>query len=301
MSAEQAARTCLRSVLIADIVSSTALYEALGNLAARQRVAGCLEALSRTVAGHAGSVVKSLGDGILATFPLQGRAVHAAVEICERAEESELEVRVGVHCGEVIEEAGDVFGDAVNTAARLAALAKPSEILITASLRDSLPASMRAFIHRVPPLSIKGKKEPVELFAILRSDSRAADNVSQTVELGRTQLGRIPSLESTRLELRYVDVNVRVAPGIELSLGRDPQNGLVVAHPHASRLHAKVFHRQGKFIIEDLSANGTYVLTRPRFKLRLLREQAFLVGSGEIYLGADPESVASEPVRYEAL
>jgi hypothetical protein len=253
------------------------------------------------VQAHRGNVVKSLGDGILATFPFEGEALPAAVGMCEQAEQRGLQVRVGIHCGEVLEEAGDVFGDAVNTAARIAALAKPSEILITEALRDALPAGLRATVHRVPPIAIKGKREPVQLFSILHGGADARPDECQTVELGRSQLGRIPSLEASRLELRHVGVRVQLTPGMELSLGRDPQNGLVVNHPLASRLHARIFHRQGKFVLEDLSANGTYVVTRPRFKLRLLREQAFLVGNGEIFLGAEPESVRCEPVHYEAL
>ena len=301
MPAEQAAHTRLRAVLIADIVSSTSLYESLGNLAARQRVAGCLEQLSSTVGAHGGQVVKSLGDGILTTFPLEGGALPAAARMCEQAEERQLQVRVGIHYGEVLEEAGDVFGDAVNTAARIAALAKPSEILITAALRDTLPAALRATAHRVPPIAIKGKREPVQLFSILNSGAHARDEACQTVELGRSQFGRFPGLEASRLELRHGVTKMQLSPGMELSLGRDPQNGLVVDHPLASRLHARIFHRQGKFILEDLSANGTYVLTQPGIRLRLLREQAILVGGGEIYLGAEPESVRCQPVHYQAL
>jgi class 3 adenylate cyclase len=300
MTAEKAAPR-LRAVLIADIVSSTALYEALGNREARERVAGCLAQLSRTVESHGGQVVKSLGDGILATFPLEGEALPAAMGLCERAEQRGLQVRVGIHCGEVLEEDRDVFGDAVNTAARIAALAKPSEILITEALRDAMPPGLRATVHRVPPIAIKGKREPVQLYSILQGVADAQQDACQTVELGRSQLGRIPELEASRLELRHMAATVELAPGMELSLGRDPQNGLVVDHPLASRLHARIFHRGGKFILEDVSANGTYVVTRPRFRLRLLREQSFLVGSGEIYLGAEPENVRCEPVYYEAL
>jgi len=300
MPAEKAAHARLRAVLIADIVSSTALYEALGNRAARERVAGCLEQLSSTVEGHGGLVVKSLGDGILATFPLEGEALPAAVGLCEQAEERGLQVRVGIHCGEVLEETRDVFGDAVNTAARIAALAKPSEILITEALRDVLPPGLRATLHRVPPIAIKGKREPVQLFSILHGDADAGRDSCQTVELARSQIGRIPALEASRLVLRHAGAELQLTPGMELSLGRDPQNGLVVDHPLASRLHARIFHRGGKFILEDLSANGTYVLTRPRFRLRLLREQAFLVGTGEIFLGAEPENAHCEPVLYEA-
>jgi len=299
MPAEEAAHTRQRAVLIADIVSSTALYEALGNLVARERVAGCLEQLSSTVETHGGVVVKSLGDGILATFPLEGEALPAAVGLCEQAEKRGLQVRVGIHCGEVLEEARDVFGDAVNTAARIAALAKPSEILITEALRDALPAGLRATIHRVPPIAIKGKREPVQLFSIVHGGADARQDECQTVELGRSQLGRILGLEASRLELRHGAARVQLSPGMELSLGRDPQSGLVVNHPLASRLHARIFHRGGKFILEDVSANGTYVVTRPRFRLRLLREQTILVGSGEIFLGADPENVRCEPVLFE--
>ena len=73
----------------------------------------------------------------------------------------------------------------------------------------------------------------------------------------------------------------------------------MVKNPHVSRLHARIFFRQGKFILEDQSTNGTFVVPLRQSKLQLLREEALLHGSGLIYLGADPDETESEPVTYQ--
>ena len=171
MTDSSTAKTVERSILFADIVSSTALYESLGNIEAKKQVGERMRELYATVEDHRGHVVKSLGDGILCAFASREDAVRAAVNMCGDEGGSSLNIHVGVHCGEVVEDGGDIFGDAVNTVARIAALAKPSEILISKEMKESLPPFMNDIVRRVPPVSVKGKREPLELFAILRSGS----------------------------------------------------------------------------------------------------------------------------------
>ena len=280
-----------RAVLFADVVGSTALYERIGNVNAKKMVSDCLEALSRTVEHHRGKVVKSLGDGLLCSFEEQEQAVIAALSIAEEAPLHDLDVRTGVHCGEVLEEATDIFGDAVNTASRIAALAKPAEILISRDVVDALPPFMRGMSRRVKPVAVKGKREPVELFTMLTGD------LSQT--LSHVTITDLPSLPTlVRIHIAFAEKNWTLEPDSELTIGRDPLNGLIVASQHVSRLHARIFHRQGKFILVDHSANGTYMLPEDAPKLHLLREEALIHGSGRIHFGADPETTPSEPMTY---
>jgi adenylate cyclase len=282
------------SILFADIVGSTEIYERLGNEVARETVEKCLTLLRDTVNAFRGKVIKSLGDGILCSFDSQEEAVWAAVRICQKVGNDETAIRIGIHYGDVIEENNDVFGDAVNTAARIAALAKPSEVLISREIGEHLPVIMHRIVQRVPPVSVKGKREPLELFAILTADTKAQEpqfDLDKTITI--ENLG--PSKGD--LELTYGSKKITLKPGSELTLGRDPTSGLVVPTEHVSRMHAKIFFRQGKFVLLDQSSNGTYVVPHLS-KLHLLREEAILHGSGLIYLGADPDRTHSEPVLY---
>ncbi len=103
MSDAPATNATHRSILIADIVGSTELYERLGDVVANRLVRECLDKLSATAKSFQGQVVKSLGDGILCSFGSQQDAVWAAVGMCEELEKHSLDIRIGVHWGEVLE------------------------------------------------------------------------------------------------------------------------------------------------------------------------------------------------------
>jgi adenylate cyclase len=294
MSDASSVHTSFRAILFADVVGSTALYERIGDISAKNMVSTCLDALSRVVEQHSGQVVKSLGDGLLCSFVVREQAVLAGLAMSEEAPRHELEVRTGVHCGEVIEDDDDIFGDAVNTTARISALAKPAEILISREMVDALPPFMRSMVRRVKPVAVKGKRKPIELFALLKGD------LSQTLSpLTITDLP-VRSTSAT-LEIDFRERTWTLDPEAELTVGRDPTNGLVIASQHVSRLHARIFHRQEKFILVDHSANGTYVVPERGSKLHLLREEALLNGTGRIYPGADPETTESEPLEYRLI
>lgn len=298
MSDVPAAQTTNRAVLIADIVGSTRLYEVHGNIAAKQMVDSCLKILSDTVESHKGRVVKSLGDGILCSFESEEEAVWAAVSMCDEIAKHQLDIRVGLHRGEVVEDAGDIFGDAVNTASRIVGIAKPGEILISSDLRNELPAFMQGIIRPVQPVSVKGKREPIALYAILKNDGgESGADISQTICFTREDAATPPA--DNHLKLRYQSSQLSLGPDEDLTIGREAANGLVVPSKHVSRFHARVFQRGGKFYIEDKSANGTFLVPDQQSKLRLNREDAMLFGSGLIYLGADPDRTPSDPIHYE--
>jgi hypothetical protein len=111
--------TC--AVLFADVAGSTRLYETLGDAAALKLVSELLSALRGVATRCGGRVVKNLGDEILCVFPDAAHALRAACDM-QLAAGGHCAVRVGLHCGEVLESGGDIFGDTVNTAARVTAL-----------------------------------------------------------------------------------------------------------------------------------------------------------------------------------
>lgn len=277
-------------VLIVDIVQSTALYEELGNVEARRRVGACLESLGQVATGRGGQVIKSMGDGLLCRFLTSDGAADAAVGMCEVAGRQNLEVRVGLHYGEVIEDGGDIFGDAVNTASRVADVANPGEVLITKDFRDTLPAFMRGLVRPVQPVSVKGKREPLELFAVLR------DSSTGTMVVTNRPAARA---ENAALEITYRGQSVRLdRDRSAVTIGRDPDNDLVVASDWTSRRHVRIYHRMSKFMLVDQSANGTYVVFDGQAKLYVHREETVLLRSGRIHLGADPDGQEGEPVHF---
>jgi adenylate cyclase len=301
MSDVPSARSRHLTILIADIVSSTALYESLGDSAAKRMVAACLDILRQATEAHGGRVVKHLGDGMLCAFEHEQSAVQAALEMCRRNGEEGLAIRVGINSGQVLEDDGDVFGDAVNTASRISSLAKPMEILISGELERGLPDGLQSLARRVPPLTVKGKKQPLRLYAILADSTASREGPAETLCLSQTLTIMGERSSAGRLELCFLDRTILLSSEEELTIGRDTDCGLAVPSRHASRLHARIFGRRGRFVLADQSSNGTFLVPGRRSKLHLIREEAILYGSGNVYVGEDPATNEVEPIRYRIL
>ena len=140
----EAERT-LASILITDIVDSTRLAGELGATRWSDLVAEHNRKASNAIDRHRGRLVKTTGDGVLAAFDGAERAVRAAVAIRTAAAELDLEIREGIHSGEVQVTSDDVRGIAVHTAARIMSLAGPGEILVSATVMDLVAGSDLGF------------------------------------------------------------------------------------------------------------------------------------------------------------
>lgn len=139
-SADSSART-LATVLFTDIVGSTSLAAHLGDTAWRDRLAAHNKALREVLNIHRGREVATTGDGLLAVFDSPARAVRCAADLVRAAARLDLQIRVGVHTGEIERVGDDVRGIAVHTAARVMAAAGPDEILVSATTADLLEGS----------------------------------------------------------------------------------------------------------------------------------------------------------------
>src|SRR5437879_2015306 len=133
----------LLTILFTDVEGSTAMRSAKGDGAAQEILRTCDELIRQQVQTHGGRAIKSLGDGLMASFESPSRAVACALSVQQvlgdhalRQPRDEVRVRLGLHTGEVDEEGGDLFGAAVNAAARIAAKAKGGEVLASEVLRQ---------------------------------------------------------------------------------------------------------------------------------------------------------------------
>jgi class 3 adenylate cyclase len=161
------------AVLFADICGSTALYDQLGNETALNMITHTLNLLKHEVATHKGTVIKTIGDEVMCTFPnaqwaaQAARAMHLAVDAKRPGGEHSIAVRVGIHFGDVILKANDVFGDTVNVAARVASITRAGQTLTTQEVIDVLPADLG---HKAVPItraSFRGKQDALDVFQLL--------------------------------------------------------------------------------------------------------------------------------------
>jgi adenylate cyclase len=275
-----------RTILFVDICGSTKLYDVLGNTQAQAVIAKALALFSQSATRHRGTIVKSIGDEIMCTFPTPHAAADAAMDMQRSLKQAiaaqdlgvqTLAIRTGFHSGPVIADGADVFGDAVNIAARVAAYAKPGQILITRQTATQMPSGKNTNVRFVGNTQVKGKREIIELFELIWEH----ENLTMMQDVGdkRTDAGR-------RLTATFQNKSIELnAQQPVLHMGRGTENEFVILDPLASRMHARIERRHDRFVLIDQSLNGTFVMMQGLEELALKRDEIALTGSGLIALG----------------
>lgn len=299
MSVER--QTTRLSILFADISGSTALYETLGNELAFQFIQRTLDILTREMSLHQGTLIKTIGDEIMCTFADVAAAVNAACAMQIAIEEQgpisgqRISIRIGTHHGDVIRESGDVYGDAVNVAARVTAITRARQIMTTQTVVDMLPEALREKTRPVMRAELRGKEDTLRLFQIIwgKEDSMSTRiGMSSFRKPAETQLKH-------ELLLRYhgqvLTLNEQQKGAL---LGRVDTCDLVILNNLASRQHARIEYSFGKFLLTDHSANGTYIRFSDNQVILLHQQQIVLHGSGSISLGQAFTEAPSEVIEY---
>jgi pimeloyl-ACP methyl ester carboxylesterase len=155
----------LATVMFTDIVGSTERATDLGDQRWRELLASHQAAVRRELDRFQGREVKTLGDGCLATFDGPARAIRSGLAIAEGAEDLDLEVRIGLHTGEVEMVDDDIGGIAVHIAARIGALAGPGEVLVSSTVKDLVAGSGIEFADRGTQ-ELKGVPDEWRLYAV---------------------------------------------------------------------------------------------------------------------------------------
>jgi class 3 adenylate cyclase len=291
MSPHQAAG----AVLFADISGSTRLFETLGDERAAAWVGRSLAVLARVCTDCGGKVIRTTGDGALCLFETADAALRASHLMQEKiAQQHELGeagpgIHIGCHFGPVLESDGDLYGDAVNLAARVAGLAQAGQTLTTADTVAMLSPEVAERTRTLDLVPVKGKRAAVAIYEFLWRDSEDV-----------TALGTRTGLErAARLVLRYEGREWCFEGPGELSLGRDHGCDVVVVGRKASRRHAHIECRRDKFVLADHSSNGTWVQFSGEEEVVVLRrEELLLRASGLIGFGHSPVDEQDAPAIF---
>lgn len=291
--------TVQRAVLFADVSNSTRIYEALGDTHALSVISHLFGLLENCVAKHSGSVVKTIGDAMVCSFSEPNAAMRAACEMMaalaplpERPY-GKLMIKVGVTYGQVVLTEGDVFGDTVNVCARMVALANAEQVMTSQQTVDALSPSLRALCRTLFPVPVKGRSEEVVACEVLwRSDPDVTE--SNLARTGYTAPDKLWLKLSHAGNMFLIDDETPSA-----RLGRDGANDMAVASHFASRFHARIHKREGRFVLSDQSTNGTYLLADDGVtEVLLQREEAVLGERGWIGLGMSAARHGDHVVRY---
>lgn len=134
----------LAAVLAADVVGYSALMDHNRDQTLKSLKAFREETLMPALVEHAGRLIKSMGDGWIVEFRSASNAAECAISIQSAEKPADIQLRIGVHTGEVITDGEDIFGDGINIAARLEALAEPGQILLSDTAHNSLDRTAAA-------------------------------------------------------------------------------------------------------------------------------------------------------------
>ncbi len=155
-------------ILFADIVESTSLTEDMGDAAFREKARELDTSLRSVIRECSGTPVegKLLGDGVLAVFTSARQAIEAALGCGRAGDDAGLALHLGIHAGDVIREENNVYGGAVNIAARIAAASAPGEVLVSDTVRGLARTSAGVTFDDRGEHELKGVADPQRLFAV---------------------------------------------------------------------------------------------------------------------------------------
>jgi class 3 adenylate cyclase len=292
------------AILFADVVGSTKLYELLGDLRAREMVGICIDVMRAATEKSNGTVIKTMGDEVMSTFPTADDALNAAAQMQKhiaghpqlKVDEQTVAIRIGCNFGPVVLENRDVFGSAVHTANRMTSQAKAGQIMTTATMVERLSGDWRASVRQIDIATLKGRSSEVALFEVLWQTD---DVTSMVPAIAITSREREKAGKSHNLRLRYQGQEVVVNDGrANITIGRAEENDLVIKGSLISRLHARVEINRNKFMLVDQSTNGTFVLGKDGEEAFVRRDSMQIRGEGLIGLGKAPDSNSSQVIRY---
>ncbi len=290
------------AILFADVVGSTQLYDEFGDSKASETVALCLEVMKDATHQFNGTVIKTIGDEIMATFPTVDEAMKAAITMQSRISSDNkqegripVSIRVGCHFGPVVQEQNDIFGAAVHTANRMTSQAKSRQIVISGDTVERMSAELSKQTRQIDVATVRGRIDEVALYELLWNPEEAT-SMLPTIEWESRDR------KVSRLQLSFRDQCIEVNDQRKsVNIGRAEDNDLVIKGNLISRIHAKVEMRRGKFVLIDQSTNGTFLQSLRGDETFVRRDSTELIGEGTIGLGRAEPPGSSLSIYFKAL
>jgi class 3 adenylate cyclase len=289
------------AIMFADIAGSTRLYNQLGDNLAELLISARLTAMQAIAAKHHGRIIKTIGDEIMCQFPSAEDAARAATEMhIEKNTDgdiSTLEIRIGLHYGNTIAKDGDIYGDAVNIAARMSAIAKANQIITTEKFVTLLSHNLKSRTRLFDNTRIKGIDEEIKIYQVLWEENNvtAFATAHHIQQISGSNVSIV--LKFNNEERIFTDSEFTSA----ISIGRDDSCDIAIEATYASRSHLNLEFHRGKFVLVDHSTNGTYVKFNHQDEIFIRREQLPLIGEGYISLGEACKSGNTSNIYFSVL
>ena len=285
------------TVLFAAIIGREDLYAKAGAEAGHDAIENCQFRLGRAAASCGGRLAKGTEDKVMVLSANPDAAadaastMHLAMEKLPTTAGVKLALGIGFHYGPVIQKMEDVFGDTVNLASRLCEYAGGGQIILTEWTAKLLSPLYRAWLRKLDSAKLKGRTDEVGLCELVW---RPDDNATAFQRVRAEDKPELPAV--LRLKFRGLRMERRREKEV-LTIGRDTASGLVVREEKASRKHCTIERRKDKFVITDVSTNGTYVTIDGEKENFLERDELTLRKRGWITFG-QPRVHATDVVEF---
>jgi adenylate cyclase len=307
------------SLLVAEVTGASSLSEKLGAAEAARAVERALARAERSVHAYQGSRVGEATGRLAASFARGDGAALAANDMIKRINQLppvsgiSLSVRVVLHTGRCLAD-GSIDPESIAQSFNLLSFATPGKILVSNEVVGKLSEGMRANLVSAPQMSVHIGTQDVPLLE-LQSGNLIAGHSQGPLTVPPPQPTIMPSatplppsrsasaaegLAQTRLLLRYHGASLLVSEfKTSLMAGREESNDLVISDRRASRQHARIEWRDGRFLLVDHSTNGTYLLDDHGVEILLRHGECELPPHGRIGCGYSPLEAGCEPMVFD--
>ena len=245
-----------------------------------------LKRLERVLAAHGGALLKQMPQSLLASFKTAEAALLGACEMQRRCAvipqiaDTQIALTIGIHPATTGRITTTPFDPAEATAVKLSSLLGEASIVISESVAEALPATLR---ETTVPVANEGSG--IAAYAI---DWNAVPMLRTPAPKDKNQPGLVTLAEAAHgaIILRHgTEVLCFETSHSMITIGRDPSSDIVINCPKASRQHCRIIYRQGNYVLVDLSTNGSYITVNETPEVLVRKEMVTLSGQGRISFG----------------
>ena len=255
-----------------------------------------LKRLERVLAAHGGALIRQMPQSLLASFETAEAALLGACEMQRRCAvipqiaDTQIALKIGIHLSATRRISTGPVDPAEATASKLSSLLDEASIVISESVAEALPVSLRE-----KTVAVVNEGSEIPAYAVDWNSLpmlRAAPPKSSTEADPDTPHNGIIIRQGERVLRFTTDRSV-------LTIGRDPASDIAINCPKASRQHCRIIYRLGNYVLVDLSTNGTYVTTTDAPEILIRKEMATLTGNGRIGFGQSWQQGGDHAFEFE--